>query len=247
MANDTGNRADDRICYICLGGATKANPLARPCPCPRDVHPVCLARWQLRCAGKEQEKECRFCKNELPDWRSQLPPVSSTVEIRVVCGGKTHRLTARPEDTYHSFQEHVWQTCGLQKGTPLELSFNFNDPFTGDAITCKGSGAYGAAVHCGALTSNAASSTSRKPSSKSTTVPCRPCQPSDSATSVRNTNQTPTSSAPPPAPVFSPASTTMRPDTPPPPPTSARRVSRNRTANYIREVHGDDMDVPLFF
>jgi hypothetical protein len=37
-------------------------------------------------------------------------------------------------------------------GTPLELSFNFNDPFSGDAITVKGSGAYNAAVHCGAIT-----------------------------------------------------------------------------------------------
>ena len=48
-------------------------------------------------------------------------------------------------------QEHVWGVCGLAEGTPLELSFNFNDPFTGDSITVQGSGAYDAAIHCGAI------------------------------------------------------------------------------------------------
>lgn len=54
-------------------------------------------------------------------------------------------------------QEHVWGVCGLPEGTPLELSFNFNDPFTGDSITVQGSGAYDAAITCGAITASKAS------------------------------------------------------------------------------------------
>jgi len=139
----------DAQCWLCL---EQDSSLERPCNCPRYSHPVCLARWQVRCAGEFEETRCRFCKCSLPDWRKVLPCAPANVEIRVVCGGKTHRLVSRPGDSYENFQSRVWSVCGLPSGTPLELSFNFNDPFSGDAITVKGSGAYNAAVHCGAIT-----------------------------------------------------------------------------------------------
>jgi len=120
---------DERTCWLCL---ESDEALEQPCKCPRYAHSICLARWQLRCAGGRQESYCRFCEFRLPDWRQVLPSVArANVEIRVVCSGKIHRLIARPGDDYSQFQEHVWSVCGLSAGTPLELSFNFNDPFTG--------------------------------------------------------------------------------------------------------------------
>lgn len=46
--------------------------LFQPCKCPRMVHPLCLARWQLRSAGRDEEKQCRFCHYCLPDWRISI-------------------------------------------------------------------------------------------------------------------------------------------------------------------------------
>ncbi|MEW5297449.1 MAG: hypothetical protein WDW36_000657 [Sanguina aurantia] len=61
-------------CWICLEGSGE---LVRPCRCPRRAHRPCLARWQLHCAGKLEEKKCRFCKESLPDWRQWLGTSSS--------------------------------------------------------------------------------------------------------------------------------------------------------------------------
>ncbi|MEW5314811.1 MAG: hypothetical protein WDW38_006280 [Sanguina aurantia] len=62
-------------CWICLEGSGE---LVRPCRCPRKAHRPCLARWQLHCAGKLEEKKCRFCKESLPDWRQWLGTSSSS-------------------------------------------------------------------------------------------------------------------------------------------------------------------------
>lgn len=42
-------------CWVCLDSGAEdegGRGLVRPCKCPRAVHQVCLARWQLRSAGK---------------------------------------------------------------------------------------------------------------------------------------------------------------------------------------------------
>ena len=44
----------DEVCFICLDGASHEAPLLSPCACPRAVHRVCLARWQLQSAGKKE-------------------------------------------------------------------------------------------------------------------------------------------------------------------------------------------------
>jgi hypothetical protein len=31
-----------------------------------------MARWQLQCSGKPEEVTCKFCANQLPDWRATL-------------------------------------------------------------------------------------------------------------------------------------------------------------------------------
>jgi hypothetical protein len=47
---------EPEVCFICLESEA-AGPLHSPCACPRKVHPYCLARWQLQCAGKEEVRE----------------------------------------------------------------------------------------------------------------------------------------------------------------------------------------------
>lgn len=62
------------MCWVCLDaeGQPEDGPLFQPCNCPRKVHPLCLARWQLRSAGRDEEKRCRFCCHGLPDWRASM-------------------------------------------------------------------------------------------------------------------------------------------------------------------------------
>jgi len=43
----------DDVCWICLDPAGPFGQLERPCACPRSVHAMCLARWQLHSAGRE--------------------------------------------------------------------------------------------------------------------------------------------------------------------------------------------------
>ena len=60
------------VCWICLDGSSgKAGKesMMRPCLCPRRVHAKCLARWQLRQAGRSEEKHCRWDGN---GWRRDI-------------------------------------------------------------------------------------------------------------------------------------------------------------------------------
>lgn len=139
--------ADGDVCWICH---QDHGSLSRACSCNMYAHPVCLARWQLRCAGKCEEQVCRICQDKLPDWRKLVQVEKSAVPVRVVCANQAHTLVSHPGESYESFQSRVWSVCGLASGTPLELSFNFDDPFTGDTISVKGCGAFKAAIHCGA-------------------------------------------------------------------------------------------------
>lgn len=61
----------DDVCWLCLDGP--ADKLVVPCRCPGLAsHPLCLARWQLQQAGKDEERACRFCHALLPSWADKL-------------------------------------------------------------------------------------------------------------------------------------------------------------------------------
>lgn len=60
------------VCWICLQGDEDGEELTKPCKCPRWVHKECLAMWQKRNEGRAEEKKCRFCSQELPNWRSVI-------------------------------------------------------------------------------------------------------------------------------------------------------------------------------
>lgn len=51
---------NEDVCWICLDAEDTERPLHSPCGCPRKVHELCLARWQLQKAGKDEEQHCRF-------------------------------------------------------------------------------------------------------------------------------------------------------------------------------------------
>lgn len=66
------------VCWLCLGEDSSSERLERPCACPRFAHRACLARWQLQKTGHREERACRFCDQELPDWKTahaELPKV----------------------------------------------------------------------------------------------------------------------------------------------------------------------------
>ena len=63
----------DQECWLCMdnipGEKTKSL-----CKCPgRYAHKTCMAKWQLQCLGKSEEKYCRFCNVVLPNWRESYP------------------------------------------------------------------------------------------------------------------------------------------------------------------------------
>ena len=65
-------------CWICFEEcSTPENPLKSHCSCQYLLsHSKCIARWQVQQAGKREEKFCRFCDKEMPNWMDQM------------CGGK---------------------------------------------------------------------------------------------------------------------------------------------------------------
>ena len=75
----------DSTCWLCLQSAEESgDALHAPCACPRLAHRGCLARWQLTRCGKAEERECRFCERELPDWRqasAALPIATPTMVV----------------------------------------------------------------------------------------------------------------------------------------------------------------------
>ena len=68
------------------------------------------ARWQLHRAGTEEERECRFCRSSLPDWKNVLTPqllraAGAGPSAAVPCPGGEGAATANsscstPQDAY---------------------------------------------------------------------------------------------------------------------------------------------------
>ena len=81
---------DAPVCWICHEGEADGRALASPCRCRAlTAHASCAARWQLQSAGRAEERFCRFCAAELPDWRDthahlpKAPPVSLSASLPV--------------------------------------------------------------------------------------------------------------------------------------------------------------------
>ena len=164
---------EDVMCYICLDADPR--DLVRPCMCPKHVHKRCLAKWQLRCAGKHEETSCRFCNEPLSDWRSELTPsgldLSSPVYIvmAVILEGVEHTFNVEPGDEGRKkFESAVRTHFDVAQDHGLEFTFECNvppasapDPIQSacdvasrksNAISLDGVDAYDAAFHCASIT-----------------------------------------------------------------------------------------------
>ncbi|KAL0041747.1 hypothetical protein WJX79_003202 [Trebouxia sp. C0005] len=80
---DLANLAASTILLMSRRPGDQAQTLVQPCRCPRPVHQTCLARWQLQSVGRSEETACRFCYEELPDWRTayNLPTATPVMTV----------------------------------------------------------------------------------------------------------------------------------------------------------------------
>lgn len=195
--SDGHTPSSEDVCWICLDSGSASEPLAQPCSCSsRYVHVNCLARWQLHSAGRSEEKACRFCQAELPDWKPAFsPPVAALPApvVAVVCRGVTHRFTIEqgPEGK-EKFQRQVRQVFGLPPNAEIEVTFTVKAPDSGDSVILRGLQTYEAASYCAAVA--ASKRMLQTPSDLQTSGPRPhngPCQPETSGSRRQAFSQIP--------------------------------------------------------
>ncbi|GIL46371.1 hypothetical protein Vafri_3361 [Volvox africanus] len=156
---------DCETCWICLEGMEgidispgplHGNRLIKPCRCPRVVHSVCLAKWQLSQSGRSEEKFCRFCKELLPEWQANLAlPGMGAVEpvMSVHFNGQTHMVKVKPgEEGRVAFIQDVRRLLRLRENQEFSITFECKVPGHGMFLDLKGLSSYDAAVFCAAMT-----------------------------------------------------------------------------------------------
>eukprot|EP00798_Chlamydomonas_sp_ICE-L_P001207 gene1207-32549_t len=147
------------VCYICLEGSDKGEIQSCSSNCFAKAHRECLSRWQLHRAGKAEETSCRFCNQPLPAWRElyeSKAPVSK-ISMVILFNGKSTRIRVSPGPKGEmEFKRVVMELHGRSSisETDLDVSFQFKAPdsTSGEKMTLVGMSAFGAAVHCAALT-----------------------------------------------------------------------------------------------
>ena len=128
-------KSDDiEVCWICFDASRDDQPLESPCRCKGlKAHRLCLARWQLQQAGKAEERTCRFCKDELPDWREThqgLP--KATPIMTVVHEGVTHQVAVEPgKEGQEKFKADIRRIFGLSEQDAIQLTFGCRVPGSG--------------------------------------------------------------------------------------------------------------------
>ncbi|GLC33145.1 hypothetical protein PLESTF_000147100 [Pleodorina starrii] len=148
----------DDVCWICFTGAESA-PLMRPCPCPRFVHRGCLGRWQLQCAGKSEETQCRFCGNNLPRLDETLTPDhlrsmyrSVVTYMAIQYNEQYYMVPVRPGvDSAEDFRARVKKLIGLPDDQEINVSFQCAAPTTGEQLTLSGIECFNAAATCAGI------------------------------------------------------------------------------------------------
>ncbi|GBF96175.1 hypothetical protein Rsub_08923 [Raphidocelis subcapitata] len=151
------------VCWICLDPAGAHGPLERPCSCPRSVHAMCLARWQLHSAGRDEERTCRFCHSELRDWKPVMTEATGarvvTPYMRVSFNGKTYKVQVQPgPEGAVAFEKQIRSLLQLPEGLEFDVIFHCRAPGTGDKLQLQGLNAFDAAVHCASLSNKPGSS-----------------------------------------------------------------------------------------
>lgn len=154
--NDRDNDNDRDICWICLDASTAENPITQLCACPKKAHPACVARWQLQSAGRPEERRCRFCSKQLPDWKASMTPKDSepsvTPRVTVKHNGKKYKIHVQPgEAGAKAFEADVRRLLQLPEDQSLDFNFEIKAPITGDSVQLRGFNAWDAAVYCASV------------------------------------------------------------------------------------------------
>ncbi|PNH08895.1 hypothetical protein TSOC_004537 [Tetrabaena socialis] len=155
----------EEACWLCLGGEdAELGPLGSPCKCPRVCHSGCLSRWQLHSAGKREEKLCRFCGADLPDWRAVPPsgcgasgaaasaaaPAAADAPpayMRISYNGRSHKIRVRPgPDGTRQFIEDCRKLLRIPAHLDFDVVFHCKEPATQSDLRFRGLDAFDAAV-----------------------------------------------------------------------------------------------------
>lgn len=151
---DNSDLHDSDACWICFTD-DNTDVLVKPCSCPRRVHASCLARWQLQCAGRQEESRCRFCSAALPDWRSNIAPSVPQPAVPVMSihhNNRTYWLEVHPgTEGQVRFEEEVRHLLGLDDTQSFDITFECKVPGTGNSMELQGLKAFDAAVFCASI------------------------------------------------------------------------------------------------
>jgi hypothetical protein len=152
----------DNTCWICLDDDNQEdNPLIKACDCPRLAHAKCIARWQFHSAGREEEKECRFCHKTLTDWKEVAvsEPLkerlkSTRAMMAIMLNGVRHKIYVTPDkEGAKAFTNKIRELYGLDDDIEFEVIFHCKDPHNGTPVKINGIEGYEAAVHCAKIAS----------------------------------------------------------------------------------------------
>jgi hypothetical protein len=143
---------DETTCWICF---SPHGELSNLCKCPNVVHKKCLARWQLECAGRQEERKCRFCSQEFPDWKPSLTPVNLTPvnpNISVYYGNNVYTIKLDLSKGRDDFINKLIDITGIPNLMDvMDISFECREPETNDELKLKGLSSFDAAMFCASI------------------------------------------------------------------------------------------------
>ena len=153
----------EQCCWICLDVDSDEQPLIKSCSCVRYVHAKCMARWQLTRAGTPEETNCRFCKDDLEDWRQPLTPshirVAPRSRVTLQCGKtkfiinchySTENSHTPPWGSMKQFIKEI-ESRGIDVDENSKVSFICQYPDTGENFVLHGFKTFHAASYCAAI------------------------------------------------------------------------------------------------
>jgi hypothetical protein len=139
-------------CWICFEDDSTTRSV---CSCKTKVHLDCLARWQVRRAGTQEERWCRLCQWRLPPWEETLIPrvmdLPSTVPMTLDIGnGETMTFEAHSgpdgRDALRAF------LSDMNGGGQANITYTHTIQETGEQIVLSGWPAYNAMYKLAAST-----------------------------------------------------------------------------------------------
>eukprot|EP00798_Chlamydomonas_sp_ICE-L_P026130 gene26130-11848_t len=118
-----------------------------------------VPKESLQQAGRNEEKFCRLCHKELPDWKTTFQtakgPEADPVMV-VTLDNQVHRIKVKPgEDGQKEFQSKIRHLFKIPPGVVFEITFRCKAPSlvgsTSDTIHLEGMNSYSAATHCASV------------------------------------------------------------------------------------------------